>query len=155
MSLVEKAKAKVCGQTPFNVNYAFEYLPYKAIVSSEMGFPIFIEGQATGLTHARGDPALKCNSLVLKLEATIIKKATYSSSGYVGHNCPFPHQLMAAGVNTHHSSNVPVQASTKLEITTSTVKVGAKQLASVTPQTSAVDIMHFHVKPSTTLKPDL
>merc|ERR1712013_677420 len=39
----KKAKAKVCGQTPFNVNYAFEYLPYKAIVPSEMGFPIFIE----------------------------------------------------------------------------------------------------------------
>merc|ERR1712013_28430 len=89
MSLVEKAKAKVCGQTPFNVNYAFEYLPYKAIVPSEMGFPIFIESQATGLIHARGDLALKCNSPVPELEATIIKKAAYSYSGYVGHICPF------------------------------------------------------------------
>merc|ERR1711872_728774 len=92
MSLVEKAKAKVCGQTPFNVNYAFEYLPYKAIVPSEMGFPIFIESQATGLIHARGDLALKCSSPVPELEATIIKKAAYSYSGYVGHICPFTHQ---------------------------------------------------------------
>jgi len=155
MSLVEKAKAKVCGQTPFNVNYAFEYLPYKAIVPSEMGFPIFIESQATGLIHARGDLALKCSSPVPELEATIIKKAAYSYSGYVGHICPFTHQLMAAGVDTHRSTNVPVQASIKLEITTGTVKVEAKQLASVTPQMTAVDIMHFHVKPFTTLKPNL
>merc|ERR1719290_408156 len=155
MSLVEKAKAKVCGQTPFNVNYAFEYLPYKAIVPSEMGFPIFIESQATGLIHARGDLALKCNSPVPELEATIIKKAAYSYSGYVGHICPFTHQLMAAGVDTHRSTNVPVQASIKLELTTGTVKVEAKQLASVTPQMTAVDIMHFHVKPFTTLKPNL
>merc|ERR1711887_46875 len=46
MTWVEKAKAKFCGQTPFNINYAFEYLPYKAIVPSEMGFPLFIETQA-------------------------------------------------------------------------------------------------------------
>merc|ERR1719204_2166541 len=155
MSLVEKAKAKVCGQTPFNVNYAFEYLPYKAIVPSEMCFPIFIESQATGLIHARGDLALKCSSPVPELEATIIKKAAYSYSGYVGHICPFTHQLMAAGVDTHRSTNVPVQASIMLEIATGTVKVEAKQLASVTPQMTAVDIMHFHVKPFTTLKPNL
>merc|ERR1712013_397421 len=92
---------------------------------------------------------------VPELEATIIKKAAYSYSGYVGHICPFTHQLMAAGVDTHRSTNVPVQASIKLEITTGTVKVEAKQLASVTPQMTAVDIMHFHVKPFTTLKPNL
>merc|ERR1712200_101174 len=128
-------------------------LPYKAIVPSEMGFPIFIESQATGLIHARGDLALKCNNPVPELEATIIKKAAYSGS--VGHICPFTHQLMAAGVDTHRSTNVPVQASIKLELTTGTVKVEAKQLASVTPQMTAVDIMHFHVKPFTTLKPNL
>merc|ERR1712121_407232 len=120
---VEKAKANICGQTPFNVNYAFEYLPYKAIVPSEMGFPIFIESQATGLIHARGDLALKCSSPVPELEATIIKKAAYSYSGYVGHICPFTHQLMAAGVDTHRSTNVPVQASIKLEIATGILTV--------------------------------
>merc|ERR1712013_150580 len=82
-------------------------------------------------------------------------KAAYSYSGYVGHICPFTHQLMAAGVDTHRSTNVPVQASIKLELTTGTVKVEAKQLASVTPQMTAVDIMHLHVKPFTTLKPNL
>merc|ERR1712121_615459 len=152
---VEKAKANICGQTPFNINYAFEYLPYKAIVPSEMGFPLFIETQATGLIHARGDLALNCNGHVPSLEANIVKKVAYSYSGYVGHLCPFTNQLMAAGVDTHRAINLPMRAAMKLELTTGTLKVEAKQLATVTPQMTAVDIHHFHVKPFTTMKPSL
>ena len=152
---VEKAKANICGQTPFNINYAFEYLPYKAIVPSEMGFPLFIETQATGLIHARGDLALTCTGPVPSLEANIVKKVAYSYSGYVGHLCPFTNQLMAAGVDTHRAINLPMRAAIKLELTTGTLKVEAKQLATVTPQMTAVDIHHFHVKPFTTMKPSL
>merc|ERR1712121_276547 len=138
-----------------NINYAFEYLPYKAIVPSEMGFPLFIETQATGLIHARGDLALTCTGTVPALEANIIKKVAYSYSGYVGHLCPFTNQLMAAGVDTHRAINIPIRAAMKLELTTGTLKVEAKQLATVTPQMTAVDIHHFHVKPFTTMKPSL
>ena len=155
MTWVEQTKAKICGKTPFNINYAFEYLPYKAIVPSEMGFPLFIETQATGLIHARGDLALTCTGAVPALEANIFKKVAYSYSGYVGHICPFTQQLMAAGVDTHRHINIPVRAAIKLELTTGTIKVEAKQLATVTPQMTAVDIVHFHVKPFTTMKPNL
>merc|ERR1719462_601395 len=155
MTWVEKAKAKFCGQTPFNINYAFEYLPYKAIVPSEMGFPLFIETQATGLIHARGDLALTCTGAVPALEANIFKKVAYSYSGYVGHICPFTRQLMAAGVDTHRAINVPMRAAIRLELTTGTLKVEAKQLATVTPQMTAVDLHHFHIKPFTTMKPNL
>ena len=151
---LEKAKANICGKTPFNINYAFEYLPYKAIVPSEMGFPLFIETQATGLIHARGNLALTCTA-VPSLEANIIKKVAYSYSGYVGVISPFTSQLMAAGVDTHRAMNIPMRAAIRLELTTGTLKVEAKQLATVTPQMTAVDIHHFHVKPFTTMKPSL
>merc|ERR1712114_32645 len=130
-------------------------LPYKAIVPSEMGFPLFIETQATGLIHARGDLALTCTGPVPSLEANVVKKVAYSYSGYVGHLCPFTNQLMAAGVDTHRAINLPMRAAIKLELTTGTLKVEAKQLATVTPQMTAVDIHHFHVKPFTTMKPSL
>merc|ERR1712033_10042 len=51
--------------------------------------------------------------------------------------------------------NIPIRAAMKLELTTGTLKVEAKQLATVTPQMTAVDIHHFHVKPFTTMKPSL
>jgi hypothetical protein len=120
-----------------------------------MGFPLFIETQATGLIHARGDLALTCTGPVPSLEANIVKKVAYSYSGYVGHLCPFTNQLMAAGVDTHRAINLPMRAAIKLELTTGTLKVEAKQLATVTPQMTAVDIHHFHVKPFTTMKPSL
>merc|ERR1712055_1014663 len=82
-------------------------------------------------------------------------KVAYSYSGYVGHLCPFTNQLMAAGVDTHRAINIPIRAAIKLELTTGTLKVEAKQLATVTPQMTAVDIHHFHVKPFTTMKPSL
>merc|ERR1712121_430648 len=84
-----------------------------------------------------------------------VKKVAYSYSGYVGHLCPFTNQLMAAGVDTHRAINIPIRAAMKLELTTGTLKVEAKQLATVTPQMTAVDIHHFHVKPFTTMKPSL
>merc|ERR1712168_1567348 len=85
----------------------------------------------------------------------IFKKVAYSYSGYVGHICPFTRQLMAAGVDTHRAINIPMRAAIRLELTTGTLKVEAKQLATVTPQMTAVDLHHFHVKPFTTMKPNL
>merc|ERR1719153_513877 len=152
---VEKAKAKICGQTHFNINYAFEYLPYKAIVPSEMGFPLFIETQATGLIHARGNLAVTCTGSAPALEADIVKKMEFSHSGYVGVISPFTNQLMAAGVDTQHTISIPLRTAIRLELSTGTVKIEGTQLTTVTPQMTAVDIHHFHVKPFTTMKPSL
>ena len=66
------------------------------------------------------------------LEANIFKKVACSHSSNVGHIGHFTRQWMAAEVGTYPHINIPVRAAIKLELTTGTIKVEAKQLATMT-----------------------
>merc|ERR1719431_1925959 len=60
--------------------------------------------------------------------------------------------LLAAGVDVHRAVNVPVHMATKVEPTTATIDVEMKQLAEVAHM-SHVDVLHYHIRPFTTMKP--
>jgi len=152
MSLVAEAKKTVCGKTPFHFTYAYEELPYMAVVPSELGLPIFVESQATILTHMKGDVNVDCSLTIPSLELKTSKKIAYSWSGFVGTISPFTKDLLAAGVDVHRAINVPVHMATKVEPMTGTLKVEMKQLAEVAHM-SHVDLVHYHVMPFTTMKP--
>merc|ERR1711970_467420 len=129
-------KRTVCGRTPIRVRKVIPLIPYVAVVPSEMGFPIMIESH---------------NTHVVALEAKV--KAAESWSGYAGTVSPFHGQvkeLLAAGIEKHHSVNFPVHAVVKVEPSTGSVAVHMKQVKQVADH---VDIIHMHVLPYTTRKP--
>merc|ERR1711970_1713561 len=147
-------KRTVCGRTPIRVQKVIPLIPYVAVVPSEMGFPIMIESHNTHVVALEGEVNVECAGRVLPavtFEAKV--KAAESWSGYAGTVSPFHGQvkeLLAAGIEKHHSVNFPVHAVVKVEPSTGSVAVHMKQVKQVADH---VDIIHMHVLPYTTRKP--
>merc|ERR1740137_437123 len=83
----------------------------------------------------------------------IAKKTAYSYNGVVGTVSPFTNEVLVAGINTHRASNIPIKAMVEVVPSSNLMKIVLKQMDSVTPTTSMVDMHHYHVKPFTTLRP--
>merc|ERR1711970_1461382 len=146
-----KMLEKVCKKTPINVNKAFEYLPYQAMIPSDLGFPIVVETQATQLISLMGEIDVDCTtpSMALKLA----KKAAFTYGGYVGTVSPFTNELLAAGINEHRAMNVPVKTVVEVAPKTHNLKIVMKQLDEITPSMTSIDMHHYHVTPFTAMKP--
>jgi len=146
-----KMLEKVCRKTPININKAFEYLPYQAMIPSDLGFPIVVETQATQLISLMGEIDVDCTtpSMALKLA----KKAAFTYGGYVGTVSPFTNELLAAGINEHRAMNVPVKTVVEVAPKTHSLKIVMKQLDEITPSMTSIDMHHYHVTPFTAMKP--
>merc|ERR1711970_616445 len=142
---------KVCRKTPINFNKAFEYIPYQAMIPSDLGFPIVVETQATQLVSLMGEIDVDCTtpSMALKLA----KKAAFTYGGYVGTVSPFTNELLAAGINEHRAMNVPVKTVVEVAPKTHSLKIVMKQLDEITPSMTSIDMHHYHVTPFTAMKP--
>merc|ERR1712168_1643444 len=99
---------KVCGKHSINHNNVFEELPYQALVPSDMGLPIIVESQMTYLVSLKGEVNLELS-----------KKLSYTYNGYAGTVCPFTQELLAAGINIHRATNIPVTTKVQLQPQTS------------------------------------
>merc|ERR1712025_600804 len=146
-----KMLEKVCRKTPINLNKAFEYLPYQAMIPSDLGFPIVVETQATHLISLMGDIDVDCTtpSLALKLA----KKSAFTYSGYVGTVSPFTNELLAAGINEHRAMNIPVKAVVEVAPKKHSMKIVMKQIDEITPSMTSIDMQHYQVTPFTAMKP--
>merc|ERR1719289_796815 len=146
-----KMLEKVCRKTPININKAFEYLPYQAMIPSDLGFPIVVETQATQLISLMGEIDVDCTtpSMALKLA----KKAAFTYGGYVGTVSPFTNELLAAGINEHRAMNIPVKTVVEVAPKTHSLKIVMKQIDEITPSMTSIDMHHYHVTPFTAMKP--
>merc|ERR1711970_775048 len=146
-----KMLEKVCKKTPININKAFEYLPYQAMIPSDLGFPIVVETQATQLISLMGEIDVDCTtpSMALKLA----KKAAFTYGGYVGTVSPFTNELLAAGINEHRAMNVPVKTVVEVAPKTHSLKIVMKQIDEITPSMTAIDMHHYQLTPFTAKKP--
>jgi len=142
---------KLCGQTPININKVFEFLPYQAVVPSDLGLPIIVETQMTSLISLKGSVNLVCEKPSLTIN--VAKKAAYTYNGYVGTVSPFTQELVAAGINAHRAVNIPLKGQLEVVPNTHTLKIVMQQVDAVTPSTTVVDLHHYHVKPFTAMKP--
>merc|ERR1711887_38722 len=146
-----KMLEKVCRKTPINFNKAFEYIPYQAMIPSDLGFPIVVETQATQLVGLMGEIDVDCAtpSMALKLA----KKAAFTYSGYVGTVSPFTNELLAAGINEHRAMNIPAKVVVEVAPKTHSLKIVMKQIDEITPSMTAIDMHHYQVTPFTAMKP--
>merc|ERR1719435_7092 len=146
-----KMLEKVCRKTPINFNKAFEYIPYQAMIPSDLGFPIVVETQATQLVSLMGEIDVDCAtpSMALKLA----KKAAFTYSGYVGTVSPFTNELLAAGINEHRAMNIPAKVVVEVAPKTHSLKIVMKQIDEITPSMTAIDMHHYQVTPFTAMKP--
>merc|ERR1711887_5607 len=146
-----KLLEKVCKKTPINFNKAFEYIPYQAMIPSDLGFPIVVETQATHLASLLGEIDVDCAtpSIALKLS----KKAAFTYSGYVGTISPFTNELLAAGINEHRAVNIPVKVVVEVAPKTNSLKIVMKQIDEITPSMTAIDMHHYQLTPFTAKKP--
>merc|ERR1719250_424199 len=146
-----KMLEKVCRKTPINLNKAFEYLPYQAMIPSDLGFPIVVETQATHLISLMGEMDVDCTtpSMALKLA----KKAAFTYSGYVGTVSPFTNELLAAGINEHRAMNIPVKTVVEVAPKSHKLKIVMKQIDEITPSMTSIDMKHYQVTPFTAMKP--
>merc|ERR1719250_538097 len=146
-----KMLEKVCRKTPINLNKAFEYLPYQAMIPSDLGFPIVVETQATHLVSLMGDIDVDCTtpSIALKLA----KKSAFTYSGYVGTVSPFTNELLAAGINEHRAMNIPVKAVVEVAPKSHKLRIVMKQIDEITPSMTSIDMKHYQVTPFTAMKP--
>merc|ERR1719462_1020097 len=122
------ALQKVCGKHSINHNNVFEELPYQALVPSDLGLPIFVESQMTYLVSLKGEANLECSITKPSAQLELSKKLSYTYNGYAGTVCPFTQELLAAGINIHRATNIPV--TTKVEVQPQTSK---KSLKDMTP----------------------
>merc|ERR1711970_787457 len=146
-----KMLEKVCKKTPININKAFEYLPYQAMIPSDLGFPIVVETQATQLISLMGEIDVDCTTQSMALK--LAKKAAFTYGGYVGTVSPFTNELLAAGINEHRAMNVPVKTVVEVAPKTHSLKIVMKQLDEITPSMTSIDMHHYHVTPFTAMKP--
>merc|ERR1711887_145110 len=146
-----KLLEKVCKKTPINFNKVIEVLPYQALIPSDLGFPIFVETQATHLASLLGEIDVDCAtpSIALKLS----KKAAFTYSGYVGTISPFTNELLAAGINEHRAVNIPVKVVVEVAPKNNSLKIVMKQIDEITPSMTAIDMHHYQLTPFIAKKP--
>merc|ERR1712168_1587998 len=143
---------KVCGKHSINHNNVFEELPYQALVPSDMGLPIIVESQMTYLVSLKGEVNLECSFSQPSAQLELSKKLSYTYNGYAGTVCPFTQELLAAGINIHRATNIPVTTKVELQPQTSKLVVSMSPSSQVSGQTSNIDVHHYHVKPFTSKK---
>merc|ERR1719391_1009810 len=143
---------KICGRHPFNHNNVFEELPYQALVPSDMGLPIIVESQMTYLVSLKGEANLECSITKPSAQLELSKKLSYTYNGYAGTVCPFTQELLAAGINIHRATNIPVTTKVEVQPQTSKLVVSMSPSSQVSSQSSNIDVHHYHVKPFTTKK---
>merc|ERR1719312_693496 len=146
-----KMLEKVCKKTPIHFNKAFEYLPYQAMIPSDLGFPIVVETQATHLISLMGGMDVDCTTPSMSLK--LAKKAAFTYSGYVGTVSPFTNELLAAGINEHRAMNIPVKAVVEVAPKTHSMKIVMKQIDEITQSMTSIDMHHYQVTPFTAMKP--
>merc|ERR1712168_200037 len=143
---------KVCGKHSINHNNVFEELPYQALVPSDLGLPIFVESQMTYLVSLKGEANLECSITKPSAQLELSKKLSYTYNGYAGTVCPFTKELLAAGINIHRATNIPVTTKVEVLPQTSKLVVSMSPSSHVSSQSSNIDVHHYHVKPFTTKK---
>merc|ERR1711962_1371630 len=140
---------KVCGKHSINHNNVFEELPYQALVPSDIGLPIIVESQMTYLVSLKGEANLECSLTKPSAQLELSKKLSYTYNGYAGTVCPFTQELLAAGINIHRATNIPVTTKVEVEPQTSKLVVSMSPSSQVSSQSSNIDVHHYHVKPFT------
>merc|ERR1719300_695635 len=98
---------KVCGRHQVNHQNIFEELPYQALVPSDLGLPIVVESQMTYFYSLQGEMSIDCSFNKPSAQVSVTSKASYTYNGYAGTVCPFPQELLVAGINVHRAVNVP------------------------------------------------
>merc|ERR1711973_93653 len=146
------ALQKVCGKHSINHNNLFEELPYQALVPSDLGLPIFVESQMTYLVSLKGEANLECSITKPSAQVELSKKLSYTYNGYAGTVCPFTQELLAAGINIHRATNIPVTTKVEVQPQTSKLVLSMSPSSQVSSQSSNIDVHHYHVKPFTTKK---
>ena len=144
---------KVCGKTPINHQNVYESLPYQALVPSDLGLPIVVETQMTHLYSLQGYFNVECSYNKPSVTMELSYKTGYTYNGFVGTVCPFTEELLAAGINVHRATNMPLKTMVEVEPKTSLLKVTMTQSESVLSSNSNIDVHHYHVKPYTVKKP--
>merc|ERR1719175_379872 len=147
------ALQKVCGKHSINHNNVFEELPYQALVPSDLGLPIFVESQMTYLVSLKGEANLECSITKPSAQLELTNKMSYTYNGYAGTVCPFTQELLAAGINIHRSTNLPIKTKVEVEPNNSQLKISMTQNEQVSSNSQAIDVHHYHVKPYTVQKP--
>jgi len=143
---------KICGKNPFNYNNVFEELPYQAVVPSDLGLPIIVESQMTYLVSLQGEVNLECSLTKPSAELNLSKKLSYTYNGHAGTICPFTQKMLAAGINIHRATNIPVTTKVELEPQTSKLTMSMNPSSQVNSDSANIDVHHYHVKPYTTMK---
>merc|ERR1712168_1343989 len=143
---------KVCGKHSINHNNVFEELPYQALVPSDMGLPVIVESQMTYLVSLKGEVNLECSFSQPSAQLELSKKLSYTYNGYAGTFCPFTQELLAAGINIHRATNIPVTTKVELQPQTSKLVVSMSPSSQVSSQNSNIDVHHYHVKSLTSPK---
>jgi len=144
---------KVCGKTPINHQNVYESLPYQALVPSDLGLPIVVETQMTHLYSLQGYLNVECSYNKPSVTMELSYKTGYTYNGFAGTICPFTQELLAAGINIHRATNMPMNTMVEFEPKTSLLKVKMSQSESVLSSNSNIDVHHYHVKPYTVKKP--
>jgi len=142
---------KICTKTPININKAFEFMPYQAVVPSDLGLPIVVETQMTALFSMKGFVDVDCAKP--SVAVNVAQKAAYTYSGYVGTISPFTQELLVAGINQHRASNIPINAVMEVVPNKHMVKLVLKQMDQQSRNNNAIDVHHYHVKPFIAKKP--
>merc|ERR550519_2617492 len=143
---------KVCGKHSINHNNVFEELPYQALVPSDMGLPIIVGSQMTYLASLKGEVNLECSLTKPSAELNLSKKLSYTYNGHAGTICPFTQKMLAAGINIHRATNIPVTTKVELEPQTSKLTMSMNPSSQVNSNSANIDVHHYHVKPYTTMK---
>nr|AGT28481.1 vitellogenin 2 [Pseudodiaptomus annandalei] len=143
-------KQKVCGQTPVNfvkINNAFRY---QLVVPSEMGLPIVTEVHMPSVFKLSGQIDVQCDSSIPSMTAELKGKAAGSYIGFVSTYSPFTKEWISAGTDKQLSLNLPTK--TKISYQQNSIKISMAQSDSVRSGVSAVDLLHFSVKPFCVIK---
>merc|ERR1712168_717901 len=143
---------KVCGKHSINHNNVFEELPYQALVPSDIGLPVIVGSQMTYLVGLKGEVNLECSFSQPSAQLELSKKLSYTYNGYAGTVCPFTQELLAAGINIHRATNIPVTTKVQLQPQTSKLVISMSPSSQVSGQTSNINVHHYHVKPFTSKK---
>ena len=144
---------KICGTTPINHQNVFESIPYQSMVPSDLGFPIIVETQMTYFYGIQGQVSVECSYNKPSVALEVANKMSYTYNGFAGTICPFTKELLAAGINIHRATNLPVKTLVELQPASSQLKVTMQQNEQVSSGSQNIDIHHYHVKPYTVKKP--
>merc|ERR1719178_145441 len=106
---------KVCGKTPINHQNVYESLPYQALVPSDLGLPIVVETQMTHLFSLQGYLNVECSYNKPSVTMELSYKTGYTYNGFAGTICPFTQELLAAGINIHRATNMPMNTMVEFE----------------------------------------